>query len=127
MAGFNVTTPGGKTVQLNPNVTFRMDWNPAFGPRATAALDAAQYFVDSEALRYCSALVPHRTGFLMTSGIHGSAVGSGELGYNAVYARRQYYDTADTRPYDANRGAHWFDRMKAAHKDEILEGAKKFF
>lgn len=37
----------------------------------------------------------------------------------------QYYGTADTRPYDANRGAHWFERMKVAEKEDILRGADK--
>ena len=35
------------------------------------------------------------------------------------------YGTADTRPYDANRGAHWFERTKVAEKEDILRGADK--
>ena len=36
-----------------------------------------------------------------------------------------YYGTADTRSYDANRGAHWFERTKVAEKEDILRGADK--
>ena len=47
------------------------------------------------------------------------------MNYIAPYAARQYYNTSDVRSYDANRGAHWFARMKVAEKDDILRGADK--
>lgn len=47
------------------------------------------------------------------------------MNYIAKYATVQYYATSDTRPYDANRGAHWFERMKVAEKEDILRGADK--
>ena len=59
------------------------------------------------------------------SGKLGTDVGSGEVDYIAPYAAMQYYGTADTRPYDANRGAHWFERTKVAEKEDILRGADK--
>ena len=90
----------------------------------SAAFDKKQAFVDSEVLRYDSPLVPFQTGNLEHSGIMGTHVGSGLVEYIAPYAATQYYDTADTRPYDSNRGAHWFERMKAAHKQDILNGLK---
>ena len=62
---------------------------------------------------------------LEKSGKLGTDVGSGEVDYIAPYAAMQYYQTADTRPYDANRGAHWFERMKVAEKEDILRGADK--
>lgn len=59
------------------------------------------------------------------SGILGTDVGSGEVNYIAPYAAAQYYRTSVSRPYDSQRGAKWFERMKIDHKDEILRGAKK--
>lgn len=88
-------------------------------------LQRAQQFVDSEVLRLCDPLTPMQTGTLIKSGKLGTVIGSGEVDYLAPYASKQYYDTSETRPYDANRGAHWFERMKAAHQKEILNGAKK--
>lgn len=125
MAGISIVTPGSKTVHVTPNISCRMDWSPAFGPMVTASLNRAQQFIDTECLRYCSAMVPFQQGFLQKSGIAGTAIGSGEMNYRIVYAAKQFYDTADTRPYDPNRGAHWFDRMKTAHKEEILHGAQQ--
>jgi len=125
MAGISIVTPGGHTVHVTPDISCRMDWSPAFGPMVTASLNKAQQFIDTECLRYCSAMVPFQQGFLQKSGIAGTAIGSGEMNYRIVYAAKQFYDTADTRSYDPNRGAHWFDRMKTAHKEEILQGAQQ--
>ena len=79
----------------------------------------------ADVCRRCSPRVPLRTGMLEKSGKLGTDVGSGEVDYIAPYAAVQYYATSDTRPYDANRGAHWFERMKVAEKEDILRGADK--
>lgn len=84
-----------------------------------------QKIVDSEALRYCSPLVPLRSSMLEKSGILGTVIGSGELKYLAPYARFQYYRTAQSREYDAHRGGLWFERMKAAHKKDIERAAQR--
>ena len=59
------------------------------------------------------------------SGKLGTEIGSGEVNYIAPYAAPQYYNTAESRPYDGNRGAKWFERMKTEEKDDILRGADK--
>ena len=102
-----------------------LKWHPSFAQNRNAQLSRAQKFVDSEVLRYNDPLTPKKTGNLINSGKLGTKIGSGEIKYLAPYAATQYYDTAETRPYDANRGAKWFERMKTAHKKAILEGAKK--
>ena len=84
-----------------------------------------QKFVDSEVLRLCSPYVPFQTGNLDRSGVTGTSIGSGEVNYIAPYAAQQYYKTSISRPYDPQRGAKWFERMKIDHKAEILRGAKK--
>jgi len=93
--------------------------------RWTAKFSAAQKFVDSEVLRYSDPLTPRKTGYLINSGKLGTIIGSGVVKYIARYAAMQYYDTAESRAYDANRGARWFERMKAAYKKAILDGVKK--
>ena len=84
-----------------------------------------QKFVDSEVLRRCSPRVPLKTGMLEKSGKLGTVIGSGEVEYIAPYARIQYYSISESRPYDPNRGAKWFERMKVAEKKDILKGARK--
>ena len=85
-----------------------------------------QRWIDGEVLRLCDPLVPLKTGALRMSGILGTVEGSGVVQYTAPYAKKQYYSTAESRSYDPQRGAHWFERMKAAHLKEILEGAQKY-
>ena len=100
-------------------------WATDFESRKKAAFTSKQKYVDSEVLRLCSPKVPRRTGTLDRSGTLGTEIGSGEVRYVTPYARVQYYNTALTRPYDHNRGAKWFERMKAESLKDILDGAKK--
>ncbi len=50
-----------------------------------------QKIVDSEVLRRSDPYVPFKTGYLKSSGIRGTKIGSGEVMYNAVYAHTNYY------------------------------------
>lgn len=119
-----ITAPQGSIVSNGKNKA-ELTWNPDFAAKRNAQFSRKQMFVDSEVLRRCSPRVPLRTGMLEKSGKLGTDVGSGEVDYIAPYAAYQYYVTSDTRPYDANRGAHWFERMKVAEKEDILRGADK--
>jgi len=110
---------------MQPLDTAILKWNARFAAERNAHLGRVQKFVDSECLRLCDPLIPKKTGNLINSGKTGTKIGSGEVKYIAPYARYQYYSTSESRSYDPNRGAHWFDRMKTAHMNEILEGAKK--
>lgn len=120
----HISTPQGTIVTGNGCMA-ELRWNPGFSSQWSQTMDRKQQFIDSEVLRLCAPLMPIKTGNLIGSGLRGTKVGSGEVIYQTVYARKQYYDTADSRPYDGSRGAHWFERMKARHKDEILKAAGK--
>ena len=124
MALKQIKTPRGCIIQGDKGKA-ELRWDSSFTPRANQNFNRMQKFVDSEVLRRCSPRVPFQTGMLENSGKLGTTVGSGLVEYIAPYARMQYYDTAQSRPYDANRGAKWFERMKVAEKREILDGAKK--
>ena len=119
-----ITAPQGSLVSNGKNKA-ELTWNPDFAAKRNAQFSKKQMFVDSEVLRRCSPRVPLRTGMLEKSGKLGTDVGSGEVDYIAPYAAYQYYGTSDTRQYDSNRGAHWFERTKVAEKDDILRGADK--
>ncbi len=114
-----IVTPRGTVYQTTTKagkVNAVLEWEPGFGNRYTGKFEKAQRFVDSEVLRFCSARVPFQTGMLQKSGILGTTVGSGEVSYIAPYATDQYYNTAESRPYDAHRGAKWFERGKATER-----------
>lgn len=115
---FSVTMKNGKTKAV-------LEWSPGFGRGYTGNFTKAQKFVDNEVLRFCSARVPFDTGMLQKSGILGTEVGSGEVRYIAPYSARQYYKTAQSRSYDANRGGRWFERGKAVERQRILQGAQR--
>lgn len=90
-----------------------------------------QQYIDSECLRRCEPLVPKDTGALINSGIINTQIGSGELKYNTVYARRWYYIPANFQEGSGSgmatvgRGSYWFERMKQQHKEQILSGVRK--
>lgn len=124
MSNVKIQTPQGCIIQT-PNGKAELKWNQSSISARQKGFDRMQIFVDSEVLRLCSPLVPFQTGMLDKSGKLGTEIGRGEVRYIAPYSAKQYYDTAESRPYDAQRGAKWFERMKAGHKQEILDGAKK--
>lgn len=127
MAGIHrIDTPRGSIIKTG-DTTCKLVWNSGFGQEKTGMLNKKQMVVDSEVLRYCSPFVPHISGMLEKSGTLGTVIGSGEVKYIAPYARFQYYQTAQTRLYDPSgrRGSKWFERMKTAHKADILRAAEK--
>lgn len=119
-----IDTPRGSVIQTG-RTTCRLEWSSGFGREKTGDFSRKQKIVDSEALRYCSPLVPFRTSMLEKSGLLGTVVGSGEVKYIAPYARFQYYCTAQSRINAPKRGGMWFERMKAAHRKDILRAAEK--
>lgn len=123
-----ITTPKGAVVQTqtqNGTVKAQLQWNTGFSAKWNGRASSAQKYVDSEVLRLSSRYISLRTSMLQKSGILGTEIGSGEVAWIAPYAKKQYYETADTRSYDAQRGGHWFIRMKADHGKEIIVGAKE--
>lgn len=125
MAGVHrIDTPRGSIIQTG-KTSCRLVWASDFGVRKSRMFNRKQAVVDSEVLRYCSPLVPRRTGMLEMSGTLGTVIGSGTVKYIAPYARSQYYHTAESRIYDPRRGSKWFERMKTAHKKDILRAAEK--
>lgn len=124
MSRTKITTPRGTVFQTD-NGKAKLEWNPNFSRSRNESFDRKQKFVDSEVLRRCSPRVPFQTGMLDKSGKLGTEIGSGEVKYIAPYSAYQYYGTAESRPYDGNRGGKWFERMKTEEKEDILKGAEK--
>lgn len=107
-----------------------------------------QKYIDSEVLRLSSPYLPRATGTLEKNGTEVTEIGSGEVNYNAPYARYLYYGkvmvgektgspfaranekkvvTERDIQYRGGglRGSKWFERMKADCKNDILRGAAK--
>ena len=118
-----ITTPRD-TAKTAKGVTMKMRWDKGFGANRTNRFMQAQKFVDNEVLRCNEPFIPRQTGALIRSGNMGTLIGSGLVSYIAPYAAKQYYGTASTRSYDAQRGGHWFTRMKTVHGRRILRSAR---
>lgn len=87
----------------------------------------AQKRLDSEVVRCSSPYVPMRTGALMRSGENGTALGSGQVIWNAPYARTMYYGfnyhfSTDKHP---QASAQWFEKAKAVNKAAWLDVVDK--
>lgn len=87
----------------------------------------AQRFLDSEVLRTSAPYVPMRSGELMRSGDKGTKIGSGEVEYNAPYAKRMYYGLSFNFSKDKHPQAcaQWFEKAKVANIDAWKNGVQK--
>ena len=118
-------TPKGNTTtstSKNGQVTSKLEWNPNCKPSFEKYVSTTQAYIDKEVLRRCSPLVPFLTGVLEKSGNLHTVIGDGEVRYKTPDARKVYY----TSKSKGQRGAKWFERMKAASKDAIKKGAEKY-
>lgn len=108
------------------NVTLQLD-TPKVLSRFDERFQKAQKFLDSEVLRTSAPYVPMRSGALMRSGTTGTQLGSGQVKYNIVYAKYQYYglDHNFSRDKHPQACAQWFEKAKAVHKDAWLAGVGK--
>lgn len=141
-----IETPRGRIIQTD-NGRAELEWNPNFQPQWDGRYTRAQKFVDSEVLRLSAPYAPFETSMLQKSGILGTVVGSGEVVYNAPYAKFLYYgkvmvgvetgspwakqgerkkvtDKALVFHGAPKRGSFWFERMKGDHKRAIIDGAR---
>ena len=129
------------------------DLNAILQKRGLAPGGRVQKVVDEAVLRYCAPKVPFDTGYLIRIALQASAIGQGLIVYATPYARYLYYGqiygpnipvfeggelagffsppgqakhpTGRPLTYQGapERGAYWFERMKAEHRDDIIEEA----
>lgn len=120
------------------------------GERGLQPYERVQKFIDQEVIRLMDPYTPNLTGVLIKSSTTGTKIGSGEINQVAPYARYQYYgklmvssitgsawarhgekkvmtdiDLVHNKSRNSLAGPFWFERMKADHKKNILEGARK--
>ncbi len=130
-----IETPRG-TIIKTKNGKAKLTWNPNFSDKWQGRYTDAQKFVDSEVLRLSDPYIPMQSGMLKKSGILGTTIGTGEVVWNAPYARYLYYGkvmvgrapkkvTSAKLTYHGApmRGAFWFERMKKDKGKQILDKA----
>lgn len=134
---------------------FSFLWNPNFAKAMNEDFHRAQYFVDSECIRYMDKYTPMRTGALIRSATLGTKIGSGRIVYNSPYARYQYYgeiygpnipiykdgelmgwrsppkksptgrEITYSQDKHPNAQKLWFEAMKSEKGDAIRRGAQR--
>lgn len=127
--------------------------NTALERRGLTPGGKVQKVVDLSVIRYCDPKVPFDTGTLKHSAITASAIGDGMIVYATPYARYLYYGevygpnipiyeggelagfvspkgkakhpTGRALTYRGapERGAHWFERAMAEHKQDVVREA----
>ena len=123
------------------------EWSPAAQPEWEEKFHKVQAAVDQAVLKHSTPYIPLDTGKLFQSGVQGTKVGSGEVVWQGPYARYLYYGILYVSPTtgsswakegekkiptnqelkyhgDGKRGKLWFERMKADHKQDILNEAR---
>lgn len=87
----------------------------------------AQMWLDTAVLKDTEPYVPFQTGMLARSGQTGTAVGSGEVVYNAPYAQRLYHGNGFhfDRTFHPLASAYWFEKSKGVNQKTWLEGVQK--
>ena len=119
-----IESPRGfvKTVRhKDGTVTSHFVWNKGCKPSIERGMQSAQEWVDSEVLRRCAPLVPFRTGVLQKTGTLMTYIGTGKVVYKTPYAKKMYYKAK----LKGERGAKWFERMKANNKESLRKGAER--
>ncbi len=85
-----------------------------------------QFWLDNEVVKDSEPYVPYDDGGLTKSGIIGSVMGSGDIQYNAPYAKAQYYGlekkSKDVHPQASTQ---WFEKAKAIKKSKWTAGVNK--
>ncbi len=117
----NFTQSGQKsTAAKGAHSAVRLQFNANFAQQKARAIALAQAQLDTQVLQKCAVYAPKKTGNLIASGTAATTIGTGAVKYGASYAQMQYYGTKTYRPYNSNRGALWFERMKLRHKAQLL-------
>lgn len=101
------------------------DLKSILSKRGLEPTGAVQKFIDGEVLRLCAPYMPRLTGLMIKSGSASTKLGEGVVTWKTPYVRIQYYNTPETRGYDARRGGKWFPRAMNIHRQQIIDGAAK--
>ena len=98
-----------------------IDFNVAkIATKIKAHIGTLQPILDMQVLEDSNLYAPMDTGNLMSSGITGSKIGSGQLLWTAPYAKKMYYGVGYNFSKDSNPNARakWFEEAKAKKMKE---------
>lgn len=127
MSIHNIKTPKGFSFSTK-DYTAKLEFNSNFGSKYSTLFNKAQETVDSEVMRYMEPYMQLDSSTMIKSMINTTKIGSGQVKVNTPYSRRVFLSKAPIgRPTGPLRGPNFFERMKADHKQDILNSARRTF
>lgn len=132
----------------------RLELNADIEGKGLETIHEAQKYIDNECIKLMSPYTPFDSGILDKSARLNTVIGSGKINQVTPYARYLYYgkvygpnipikengqivrffsppvkhNTGRDIQYNTAKhpqaGSHWFERMKADHKEKIRKGAQ---
>ena len=109
-------------MQINVKAKFD-DVKKVLEKRGLAEKGRVQKFIDNEVIKKCAPYTPKDSGLLLGDP---KSLG-GQVVYNSPYAKYMYYGKVMVSPSTDSgapqRGAYWFERMKADHAADIAREA----
>ncbi|MDC7224199.1 MAG: minor capsid protein [Spirochaetales bacterium] len=107
------------------NITIDMNSNKV-ASRVKGILGKVQFELDSQILKDSNLYCPQAEGFLQDSAINSSDLGSGELVWNAPYAKNQYYNLPNkSKDKNPRASMKWFEVAKSKNRKKWLSLAQK--
>lgn len=112
----------GFEVQMRPG-------NEIIADRGLQRGGRVQKYIDQECIRRMARYTPKRTGTLIRAATLHTVIGRGRIMQYTPYAKSMYYNNTGHGIEGAARGGlrgrQWFARMKNAHGNSILRGARR--
>ena len=115
---------GGQWI-AQPSNTEELKWDSSFASRKNAGLRQALGKTTEHVAKVTDEYVPFLQGTLKNSVQTASDWEAGQIVYNTIYARYQYYLHDLGHVYSGKRGPHWGERSVADHQADIESTARK--
>lgn len=110
---------------MQPGNSSEIVWSPHFAADKNQQLAKARGKIAEHVAKATDEYVPFLQGTLKNSVQTASDWEAGQIVYNTIYARYQYYLHDLGHTYQGKRGPHWGERSVKDHRADIQETARK--
>lgn len=110
---------------MQPGNSKELVWAADFAQRKNSGFAKARGKIAEHVAKVTDEYVPMLQGTLKNSVQTASDWEAGQIVYNTIYARYQYYLHDLGHTYQGKRGPHWGERSVKDHKSDIDDTARK--
>ena len=115
----------GQAIIMQPGNSSEVVWSPNFASEKNAQFAKVRGRIAEHVARVTDEYVPMLQGTLKNSVQTASDWEAGQIVYNTIYARYQYYLHDLGHTYQGKRGPHWGERSVSDHRSDIDDTARK--